>query len=266
MEITDLLLTGPFPLVFAFGALVLSVWDSRHEEEPDKQIGIKIVLFSLCLFGATIALQGLTTLLEYVMAGAKGDGLKPGISGLVSGGGITLFIYTLFVPRTNHEDEPGVTRMAMGYAALSSGVVTILSFSTFASTAIGGGAWALISPPLVNLLVYGGVFYVALTKFGDSNGWEKPVPAPALQNPGYGQQQPMAGYPQQPGMPQQPAGYPPQAGMPQQGGMPQQAGLPQPGGYPPQAGAPPQPQQPAGYPPQGGGGYPPQGGGGYPPR
>ena len=104
MESTDLLRIGAFPFLFALGALVLSVWDSRHEEEPDKQIGIKIVLFSLCLFGASIALHGLVTLLEYLMVGAKGDGLKPGISGLVSGGGITLFMYTLFVPRTNHQD------------------------------------------------------------------------------------------------------------------------------------------------------------------
>ncbi len=247
-------------LSFFVGAYFFAVWDSRREgAEPDGQIGLKLVLYTLIIGALGVAVGGVDTLMHYLVSGAKTKtpGLKAGISGLAAGGLILAGLVMMMLPRTNTSEHPKVLRMTLGYVAAISGSAAIVFFYLFVSSMImGGGEWIEKSAFLAHCTTYGGVAYLALNKLGGLSGWTAPSrPAPMPQG---------GGYPPQGGMPQG-GGYPPQGGgMPQGGGYPPQGGgMPQGGGYPPQGGGMP---QGGGYPPQGGGGYPPQGGGGYPPR
>ncbi len=258
MEILEKSAPIALAVVFAIGGLFYAVWDSRHTEgDPDTQIGLKIVLFALCLFAVAMALSGIEALLHYALSGAKTQGLKPGAAMLVSGAAIFAALFFVFLPRTNHSDQPAVTRSALGVAALFSGIAGLKAFSSFVTLTINGGGWAGMTAPLSSAVVYCGIFYYILLLFGDMSGWVKAERAPKIP--------PGPSYPQGGGMPQQ-GGYPQQQQQPQQGGYPQQQQQPQQGGYPQQQGGYPPQGGGGGYPPQGGGGYPPQGGGGYPPR
>lgn len=234
------------------GLLVLTyffaVWDQRKPDsdtKDDGQIGVKVAINTMILYGIGIAAGGSFLLLWYLLSGAKAGGtsqIKMAISLLLSGGLIIAVFLFLFAPRTNSKDYPKVTRLVAGLLAIISGIVGAGGLTGFIVMLINGGGmpWELKSMPLSLALVFGGLGIGALVKLGGLSGWTAPVrPVAPQPSAGYGQPG-MA----QPGMqqPMQQQGYPPQGG-----GYP-----PQGGGYPPQGG---------GYPPQGGGGYPPQGGG-----
>ncbi len=241
-------------LTFFVGAYFFAVWDSRREGAGDDgQIGLKLVLFTLMISALGIAMGGASTLLHYLLSGAKTGtpAIKAGVAGIASGGLVLVGLVMMMLPRTNSNEHPKLLRLTLGFVAAIAGSAAIAFFGNFVSSMImGGGTWAGKSGGLASFITFGAVGFLALNKLGSLSGWVA-TSAP-----------PQAGYPPQQsgGMPQ--GGYPPQQGQ-QQGYPPQQSGgIPQGGGYPPQQQGVPQ----QGYPPQGGGGYPPQGGGGYPPR
>jgi hypothetical protein len=256
-------LTNPFTFA-AFGLVLFGYfyifWDRRNQESANKgdgQIGLKLVLYALALFGLGMAAGAVADILGWAMAGAKSAvgmktsaPIKSGMAGLVAGGGGLAAIMFLFLPRTNTKEYPQVERFALGIVALVAGLGALAGLNAFLQGLFNvhpamGTSWAPKAYAVAGLMVHGALAFVALMRFGTMSGWTAPVKpvVPMLQQPGFPPQQ---GYPQQPAMQQ---GYPQQP--PMQQGYPQQGG-----GYPPQGG---------GYPPQGGGGLPPPGGG-YPPR
>jgi hypothetical protein len=263
---------------FSFAALALIVlgyffivWDKRKDESANKddgQVGLKLVLYAIGLFSLGIAAGAVTGILGWAIAGAKSAAgasgsapLKVGIGGLVAGGGGLAAVMLMFLPRTNTHQYPQIERYALGAVAVLTGMGTLMGLNKFLSFLLGAApGWPPKAHALANLVVMGGVAFLALNRFGSLSGWTAPAkPVMPSMPQGYGQQ---PGFPQQGQIPQQQqGGYPmpqqQQGGYPPQGGgqmPPQQGG----GGYPPQGG---------GYPPQGGGGgLPPPGGGGYPPR
>jgi hypothetical protein len=245
-------------MAFLIGAptwLVLSyffmVWESRREgsaSKDDGQMGIKLVGLFLLLVGLAIATGGVTSLLHFLLSGAKTgkEALKGSIATVIAGAAAIFAVIVLILPRTNAKQYPKATRYAAGYLAAVSGTVALVSFQGLLSGLIMGAPWVMNAGNAASLVVYGGIAAVALAKLGALSGWTAPAPRPV--------------YPPQQGGGMPPGGMPPGGGYPPQGYGGQGGGYPgygQGGGYPPQGG---------GYPPQGGG-YPPQGGGGgYQPR
>lgn len=226
--------------------------------KDDDQVGLKTAIFALTIAGLVVAVGGAETLVHYLVSGAKtGTGeIKNGAAGLVAGGLVVGGLVKMLLPRTNTDEFPKVSRLALGFIAALTGMMAIGAFATFVQLMINGGGlpWAAKSGSLSSLVVYGAIAFLSLTKLGSLSGWTTPQrPAAPMAPQGGGPQYHQSGGMQQPGYPPQQAGYPPQGQqMPPQGG----AYPPQGGGYPPQGGG-----------GAGGGGYPPQGGGGgYQPR
>jgi hypothetical protein len=202
--------------------------------------------------------MGVKAILWFLLSKAKG-GIPSGIVkaglGTAVAGAAGFFVAFLLLPRTNQKEYPRITRMTAGALAAAAGLFTLGALNKFLAALIDGASWAgVISEALSSLLVFGGIAFVALMKFGALSEWAAPAVSMPMPGQGYGQQ-PQAGYGQQP---QAGYGQQPQAGYGQQ--------QPQPGyGQQPQPGYGQQPPQ--GYNPQQGGGYNPQGGGGggYPP-
>ena len=252
-------------------------WDRRKDDSPNKddgQVGIKLALFTMLLVGLGIAAGGVETILGYVLAGAKNvtgqrnaGPIKAGIASLVAGGAGMAAVIFLFLPRTNAKDYPQAERFAVGAVAVLAGIATVLGLEAMLKGFFGAlPGWPPKAYALANLLVAGGVAFLAINRLGALSGWQAPSKAATpqqFQQPGGYQQQQQQAYQQQQQayqqqQQQQQAYQQPQGGYQQQpqGGYQQQQ--PQ-GAYPqPQAGSP-------GLPPPQGGGYPPQGGG-YPPR
>jgi hypothetical protein len=241
-----LVLGAPFLLVVGY---FLLTWDAHREGSPNKydnQIGLKLVLFFLLLIGLGVAAGGLDTVLYFLLSGTKiGTAkLQAGVAALLAGGVVVFAVQFLLLPRTNFNDYPKATRLATGFVAAAAGMAAVLELAGFLGVIIVGSPGGRLVPAmgsLSSILVFGGLGFLALNRFGTMSGWVAPVKPAPMAHPGY---PPPGGYPPQGGYPPPPAaGYPPPAG----------------GGYPPPGGNPP-PQ--GGYPPPGGG-YPPPGGG-YP--
>ncbi len=278
----------PFVLAAAYFFLF---WERRGDDSPNKddtQVGLKLLVYMMMIFGLALAAGGLTRVLYYLLGGAKPSIIIKGALGtLITGVAMFAAMYWWFFPRTNAGQYTKIERFAVGWVAGVAGVITILALESLLSGLFTGLAWkpsqnASSMPNAANLaelIVFGGLAFLSLTRFGAMSGWVAPVRQPRLpagfqQQQGYGQpamQQPAYGQPAHPGEgypPQSnaplgggapPAGSAPQQGFPPQGGSaPQQGG----GGFPPQSGG--APQQGGGFPPQGGS-APQQGGGGLPP-
>jgi hypothetical protein len=240
------------PPCFALAYLLLSL-DARRDRgnggAEDGQIGLKVSLYLLLVLGIGAATRGAADVLHYLLSGTKiGSGaIKSGIGGLLAGGTVIFAAQFLLLPRTNHAQHPRVTRLALGYLAAMSGLVTVQALDEFLTALIGGSSWPGNAGALARVLVFGGMGMAATGRLGALSGWTmpvRPVPVP-----------PPHGYAPQAGMP----GYPPQGGYP--AAYPQAPAYPPQGGYPPAGGGPP---PPAGGGPPPGGGFPPPGG--FPPR
>ncbi len=233
------------PLMFLVVGYLFILIDRRDDRpsKDDKQVGSKLVLWTLILTGVVIALMGVHDILSFVLGGFKGGFkmIKGSLVNLVVGAAVAAAFALVFLPRTNNSTQPQVERFAVGLLAFLGSGVAIFGFYSLVQSLVFGTGWRNMSEALSILATGGAVGFLALFRHGQLSGWTAPVrPAAPMAPPG--------GYPG--GYPQQGGGYPPQGG-----GYPQQGG----GGYPPQGGG-------GGYPPQGGGGYPQGGGGGYPPR
>ena len=260
--------SGAFGYLLVMGApalLILSyffiTWDKRRdgsENADDNQVGLKLGLFFLALVGLGMAAGGITSFLHYLLSGTKvgSSVMKSGIANILTGLIVLGGVWFVFLPRTNHAAFPRATRYTVGYVAVVSGMLAALSLNGFVDGVFNSAAWRGNAGNLASLLVFGGLAFVALTRFGAICGWTAPPPRQKLSGPAGGFQGPAGGFAQQ-GGPQGPQG----GGFPQQGG-PQG---PQGGGFPPGG---PQGPQGGGFPPgggqqQGGGGGPQ--GGGFPP-
>jgi len=289
-----LVIGAPTFLILAY---FFVVWDKRQADSPsadDTQIGLKLGLFFLAIIGLGMAVSGASMFLHYLLSGAKTGSfaIKTGIASILSGGIVVGGVWFVFLPRTNYNQYPKATRLTLGYISVVTGLVSAVSLNFFIIGLFNSASWRGNSVNFANLLIFGGLAVVALSRFGALSGWTAPPPrATGFQGGPGGFPQggaPQGGFPQggapQGGFPQGgapqggfPQGGAPQGGFPQggapQGGFPQggapQGGAPQ-GGFPqggaPQGGAPQQggaaPAQSGGFPAPGGN---PQGGGGLPP-
>lgn len=241
-----------FVPILLLAAYFFSFWDKRSDDSAsagDNQVLLKLTLWGLLLASVAMAASGLQLMLGFLFAGApKGTSgiIKMGLSMIIAGGGMFALVYFLFLPRSNNKDYPRIEKLAFGYVAGISGIITLSLLLGLLNGLFNSMGWKTYTGwRFGGLAVYGALTFVAMMRFGSMSGWTVPVRAAPMA--GYAQpmqpQQPMQGYPQQPQQPMQ--GY----------------GQPQGGGYPPQGGG----QQGGGGLPPPGGGYPPPGGG-YPPR
>jgi hypothetical protein len=238
-------------------------WDKRKpdsENVDDTQVGLKLGLFFLAIIGLGIAVAGLSAFLHYLLSGTKaGTGvLKTGIASVLSGGLFLGAVWFMFLPRTNYSEYPKATRFAVGYVGVICGFVAALSLNLFLVGLFNSAPWAFNSANMANLIVFGGLGVVAISRFGALSGWTATQPRQNFGGGGGFQQPPQGGgFPggQPPQQQAQGGGFPgggaPPQGGPVGGGAPPAGG----GGFPPAGG---------GAPPAGGGGFP-GGGGGAPP-
>jgi len=280
--------SGAFGYLLMLGApafLVLTyffiAWDKRlpdSENVSDNQVGLKLGLFFLALVGLSMATSGLSSFLHYLLSGTKVGtwALKSGIAGVLAGVVVVGGVWFVFLPRTNHAEFPRATRYAFGYVAVIAGMTAALSLNGLLDGMFNSASWSANSGNLANLVVFGGLAFVTLTRFGAICGWAAPPPRQqSFSGPAGGFQAGPGGFPGGPG-----PGPGPQGGFPSggqgpgpgpQGGFPPSGGQgpgPQGGGFPPSGGQGPGPQ--GGFPApggqQGGGGLPPPSGsgGGFP--
>jgi hypothetical protein len=235
------------PLFFLYTYFFL-FWDSRRPDSPTKddgQILLKTVLCFIIIIGVGIAAGGLTTLMHYLLSGAKTGTpeLKKGLAGLIAGAIPFLTAVFALLPRTNHKQHPKAVRFMFGFLGAAGAMTGFMALKGVIENLILSAGWPATAGEVATFLVMTGIGLFSVFRLGGMSSWTAPV-------------RPVAPMPQQHSQ-----GYPPQGGYAPQGGYPPQGGYgggygmpPQGGGYPPQGG---------GYPPQGGG-YPP--GGGYQPR
>lgn len=253
----------PFLLLFGYFFVFWEKRGGEGESAEDNQVLLKLALWGLILAAVGMAASGLQLMLAFLFAGApKGTSsvIKMGLSMIIAGGGFFALVWFMFLPKTNNNEHNRIEKLAFGYVAGISGLITIGLLFGVLNGLFNGMSWKKFTGwQFGGVAVYGALCYLAMMRFGSLSGWVSPVRAapmggyaPPPQQGGYGQppQQGYGGQPQQPQQPQQGYGQPPQGGggyNPQGGGGQQGGG----GGLPP---------------PGGGGGYPPPGGGGYPPR
>jgi hypothetical protein len=252
---------APTLLVLAY---LFTAWERRREgaDDSDTQVGLKLVLYTLMVVALGMAASGLSAAAFWLVSGTQAgfDTLKGGLGSIIAGGGVLVALFLLVLPRTNAATETRSSRFFLGYVAAVSGLIAIASIDSLANSLIYWSDWASVAGPLSSVIVYGGLAFLALNRFGVLSGWTAPVRAPSVAQAagypaGYQQQQQQQAYAQQQqayaqqqqAYAQQQQGYAQQQGYPQQ----QQQGYAQPG----------QPQQSGGLPPPGG--YNPQGGGGF---
>ncbi len=222
--------------VFPIAAVIyfLLVWGKRSPDCPwknDDQIGLKVIVAALIVFGTLLLASGLQGLLHLLLTfkqfGARIKDILPDLLvGLAVLGGTLLF----GVPRTNHEQYPKALRLTAGMIALVSTISVVAGLDQFITTIFKWPSWSDVAGALTTLLTSviiagaSGYFFARLSGLAVP---EIPIPQQAGQQPGF------SAPPGQTGFVAQPTGYPQQQ---------------QPTGYP-------QPQQPTGYPTQGQGGY-----------
>ena len=218
-------------VAFAYFVLTLDRQRATSPSKDDTQVGLKLVLFALALFGVGTAAGGLHALLGSILGGLKegSAAIKATLPSIIVGSVLVVVILKALLPRTNAATQKQPERYFLGALAVTFGVFALIEVNALLTGLFNSFPWASNASALAGALVGGAVLFIAISRFGSLSGWTMPVAPPAA---------PPVQYPPQGG------GYPPQGG-----GYP-----PQGGGYPPQGG---------GYPPQGGGGYPP---GGYPPQ
>jgi hypothetical protein len=238
---------------------LLAVWDARQEGSAsahDGQIGLKVLVHVFGLVGLLIACGGAQSVLGFVLAKIKGgvpsEYIKRGVGHLLAGGGVFAGCWFVLLPRTNYQEHPRVTRMALGAAVALSGMASIAAISAFLGGVVAGAPWASNAQLLAAALVFGGLGYVSMTRMGAVSGWVVPLPRPAAPPPGT--------YP--PGLAGQypPGPFPPANTQPPPG-QPPPGSVPPAGGFVPGGGLPPPPSG-GGLPPPSGGGLPPPTGGG----
>jgi hypothetical protein len=253
---------APTLLVLAY---VLTAWERRGDDgaEADPQTGLKLVLYTLMVIALGIAASGLSSSLYWLLSGTNAGTsvIKGGLASIIAGGVVLVALFLLVLPRTNASAQTRSSRFFLGYVAVIAGVIAVGSIDSLTTSLINWSSWAAVAGPLSSVIVYGGLAFLALNRFGTLSGWSAPVRAAtaapqqaayaqqqaayAQQQAAYGQQQQayaqqqgyaQPGYGQQQGYAQQ-QGYGQQQGYPQQGQQPQQSGgLPPPGGYNPQGG------------------------------
>jgi hypothetical protein len=220
-------------VAFAYFILTLDRQRATSPSKDDNQVGLKLVLFALALFGVGTAAGGLHALLGSILGGLKegSAAIKATLPPIIVGSVLVVVIVKALLPRTNAATQKQPERYFLGALAVTFGVFALVEVNALLTGLFNSFPWAANASALAGAIIGGAVLFVAISRFGSLSGWTMPVAPPAAP----------------------PAQYPPHGG-----GYPPQGGYPPGGGYPPQGGG--------GYPPQGGGGYPPPGGGGYPPR
>lgn len=287
MQPLAMLGSAPNPATFLVPAFVVLGYfyillDRRREDsisKGDGQVGIKLVLCGLVLWGVLAIAGGLEGLLTFILAGFSPAGLvKSAFASIIAGAAVAGVAFAMGYRRTNADKFAQVNRFAAGVVTLGAGVYAATSLSMLFNGLIADISWPAIRGPLVPLVIYGALAFVAASIHASLSGIVSAAPARApayggnqaygqqgayaqQQQPGYGQQagyaqqqqggQAQPGYAQQQGGQAQP-GYGQQAGYPQQPQQQQQPGYGQQAGYA-------QGGQPGGYPPGGQGGQ----GGGY---
>lgn len=295
----------PAAVIMVAACYFFTFWDRRREDCPDAedtQLGLKLLLYGFLMIALAYAASGLHSVLFFLLSAAKPSFLiKGGLGSLIAGGAVFGLVFAVFLKRTNAQTYDRVERWTLAFVAAAAGAAAVTAFYELLTGLFTSRAWRLHASDaegaakllatlkmgkavnasyLAELLVFGPLAFLALSRFGAVSGWTIPVrqaPMQGFQQPAPGQGYPQGQMQQQGSQPQQPYGQ--QPAPPQGGGFPgggQQGGGGFPGGGQQGGGGFPGGGQQGGggFPGGGGGGYPPSGGGGglpppsggYPPR
>jgi len=204
---------------YVFGgylAIVIDRGRPTSASKDDTQVGLKLVLIGLLLFGVITAINSAERIVAMMLGGFHDFVLvvKTSIVGVVVGGGVAAVIGLVALPRTNLATARQPERFALGLLAVVYGVVAIFGLSATLNDLLLSATWAETSSSLALAAVAGAVAVVAITRFGARSGWATPPapppPLPPQPPPGLGG----GGYP-----PPQGGGY---YGPPPGGGNPYQ--------------------------------------------
>ena len=182
MEFLSLLTeSGLFTLwspTFLMAGYLLILISRYRNEANDPQASLKLVLYFFLLMGLGFACDGVVKLLHYLLSGTKtgSAGIKQAIAGLVSGGLVVFVMKYLYLPRSNELAQPRLLRFLTGFVLAIAGIGAVTGLYTFLASLVQNNAWATTSGMMATTIVYGGLTYLALQRFGQMSGWREPPP------------------------------------------------------------------------------------------
>jgi hypothetical protein len=194
--------------LYVFGGYLAILIDRGRPDSPskdDRQVGLKLVLIGLLLFGLVTAINSVERIVAMMLGGFHDfvPIIKASIVGVLVGGGVAAVIGFVVLPRTNLASARQPERFALGMLSLVYGVVAIFGLSATLNDLIQSAAWAETSSSLALAAISGGVAFVAITRFGARAGWTVPPaamppmqqqPPPGLGGGGYPPPQGGGGY------------------------------------------------------------------------
>jgi hypothetical protein len=211
--------------IYVLGGYLAILIDRQRKDSAnhdDTQVGLKLVLFALLLFGVITAVGSVERIVAMMLGGFHelAAVIKATIGGAIVGAGTALVIGFVLLPRTNLATARQPERFALGLLALVYGTAAIFMLAVTIDDAAQSAAWAETSSALGNAAISAVVALVAIGRLGARSGWAQPTAAmpPMQQPPGFPPPQPPpglggGGYP-----PPQGGGYygPPGGGNPYQ--------------------------------------------------
>jgi hypothetical protein len=133
----DMLAVLTLPISFLI--YLLLVWDkhTRPEAASDDQVGVKTVSATLALIGIAMLAEGLHSTLAVLLTwGEIKATLKTSVPDLLVGAATSLFVWKVYLPRTNHKNHPKSMRLTAGAVAVVCGVVAVKSLDHFFASLI----------------------------------------------------------------------------------------------------------------------------------
>jgi hypothetical protein len=219
--LAPLLIGAAMVHLYVLGGYLAILIDRGRPDSPnrdDRQVGLKLVLIGLLLFGLVSAINGVERIVSMMLGGFHDfvPVIKTSIVAVLVGGGVAAVIGFVVLPRTNLATARQPERFALGLLSVVYGVVAIFGVSATLNDLLQSAAWAETSSSLALAAISGAVAFIAITRFGARSGWTTPpVAMPPMQQqppPGLGG----GGYP--PPQAPQGGGYygPPPGGNPYQ--------------------------------------------------
>jgi hypothetical protein len=206
----------PMYVVGGYFAIALDRLRKDSATAGDTQVGLKLVLHALVLFGVFLAVGNVERLVAMMLGGFHDfvATIKATLAGALVGGGTAAVIGFIVLPRTNAATARQPERFALGLLALVYGTLAMVLVTATLDDLVQSAAWAETSTALANAAISAVVAVIAINRFGSRAGWASPPavlpPVPQPPPPGLGG----GGYP-----PPQAGGY---YGPPPGGGNPYQ--------------------------------------------